>query len=408
MIELRGYFHRHKRFSVLNFIRRMGPSSVPQVSAATGLDRKVVTSVLGELNREGLVRQKELGASTGGRRPRLFELDPQFGIAVGVDIGLTHTRAVAVDIKGELIAGQTTKTVTGEGLIEGAIETIEMLLTKTRITRMLGIGVAMAGLLDPERTLVIFSPKFGSLKNLPLGKIIGDRFGVPVYLEDNARAMALGEKEFGVGRETDNFLCVNLATGIGLGIVINGQLYQGASNCAGELGHIVVEPAGPRCVCGNYGCLEVMASGLAIARQAQDALQQGVASSMREMVKGRLENITAKTVCQAAKSGDKLAFTIIEKAANYLAVGLAAVINLFNPEVIILAGGLSLAGDVIWEPINRRLKVHALEMPLSKVNIVFSELGELLGALGATTLVLNRIFEPTGLVLPKGEKGEIV
>ena len=405
---MREYLREQKKLSVLNFMRRKGPTSVPQISVATGLDRKVVRLLLDELKKEGLIRQKELGPSTGGRRPQLFELDSQFGITVGVDVGLTHTRAVAVNVKGELIGQQIRETVTGEGLIEGIIETIRKLVTKLKGNEILGIGIAMAGLIDPDETLVIFSPKFGSLRDLPLGKIVGDRFGVPVYLQDNARAMALGEKEFGIGRKTDNFICVNLATGIGLGIVINGELYQGAYNCAGELGHIVVEPTGPRCVCGNYGCLEVMASGLAIARQTQDALQQGVGSSMREMVNGRLENITAKTVCQAAKAGDRLAFTIIEKAADYLAIGLATLINLFNPEVIVLAGGLSLAGDVIWEPINRRLKVHALEIPLSKVRIVFSELGEILGALGATTLVLNRIFGPVGLALPEGGKDEIV
>lgn len=368
---------------------------MPDISAATAINRKTVKQLLEKLKQEGLIRQKALGVSTGGRRPQLFELDSQFGIAVGVDVGVTHTRVAAVNIKGEVVGHETSETVMGDGLVKGAIKTIGHLIRKLKHYRLLGIGIAMAGLSDPDETSVIYSPKFGILKNLPLGKIVSDKFGAPVYLQDNARAMALGEKEFGVGRGIKNFVCVNLATGIGLGIVINDQIYQGACNYAGELGHIVVEPTGPRCVCGNYGCLEVMASGLAIARQAQEALQQGVNSSLREMVDERLENITAKTVCEAAKAGDKLAFTIMEKAADYLAIGISTVVNLFNPEVIVLAGGLALAGDIILEPINRRLKVHALEIPLSKVKIVFSELGEILGALGATTLVLDNIFKPT-------------
>ncbi len=397
---LKAYLTQQKKGSILNFVRQKGPTSLSHLSAAIGLDRKGVRHFLDELKDEGLIRQKKLGPSTGGRRPQLFELDPRFGIAVGVDIGLTHTRAVALNIKGERVGQEIRETRMGQELVEGIMDTIQHLLAGLKDPPLLGIGMAMAGLSDPDKASMIFSPKFGNLRNLPLGKIAGDRFEAPVYLQGNAGAMALGERAFGMGRGTDDFVCVNMATGIGLGIVINGELYRGTSGYAGELGHIVVEPTGPRCVCGNYGCLEVMASGLAIARQAREALGQGVHSSVNEMVEGNLEKITAKMVCEAAKAGDKLAYTIIEKAADYLAMGLATVINLFNPEVIVLAGGLSLAGEVIREPITRRLKVHALEMPLNNVRIVFSELGETSGALGAATLVLDKIFNPSTLVWP--------
>lgn len=398
---MKEYLAQQKKYSVLNLVRRNDSISLSHLSATIGLDRKGVKCFLDELKGEGLIRQKKLGPSTGGRRPQLFELDPRFGIAVGVDIGLTHTRAVAVNIKGERVGQEIRETRTGQELVEGVMETITHLLAGCKDTPLLGIGMAMAGLSDPDKASMIFSPKFGNVRNLPLGQIVGDRFGVPVTLQGNAGAMALGEQAFGMGRGTDDFVCVNMATGIGLGIVINGELYRGASGYAGELGHIVVEPTGPRCVCGNYGCLEVMASGLAIARQAREALGQGVHSSIHGMVKGKLEAITAKIVCEAANAGDKLAYTIIEKAADYLAMGLATVINLFNPEVIVLAGGLSLAGEVIREPITRRLKVHALEMPLDKVRIGFSELGETSGALGATTLVLDKIFRPSTRVWPE-------
>ena len=398
---MKEYLTQQKKYSVLNLVRRSGPISLSHLSAAIGLDRKGVRHFLDELKNEGLIRQKKLGPSTGGRRPQLFELDPHFGIAVGVDIGLTHTRTVALDIKGELVGREIRETKPGQGLMDGVMETIEHLLAGRKAPPLLGIGMAMAGLSDPDKSSMIFSPKFGNVRDLPLGKIVGDRFGAPVTLQGNAGAMALGEQAFGMGRGTDDFVCVNMATGIGLGIVINGELYRGASGYAGELGHIVVEPTGPRCVCGNYGCLEVMASGLAIARQAREALRQGVHSSISGMVGGKLEEITAKIVCEAAKAGDKLAYTIIEKAADYLAMGLATVINLFNPEVIVLSGGLSLAGEVIREPITRRLKVHALEMPLSKARIVFSELGETSGALGAATLVLDKIFKPSTLAWPE-------
>ncbi|MFH1008201.1 MAG: ROK family transcriptional regulator [Candidatus Latescibacterota bacterium] len=388
---------QQKKNSVLNQIRRSGPISLSHLSDLIGLDRKSVKFLLDELKAEGLVRQKELGPSTGGRRPQLVELDPEYGIAVGVDIGLTQTRTVAVNIRKELVGQEIRKTKLGNDLVDGIIESIEHLLAGGKKAPLLGIGMAMAGLNDPDRALMIFSPKFGDVRDLPLGKLMGDRFGVPAMLQGNAAAMALGEQAFGVGRGVNDFVCVNMATGIGLGVVINGKLYRGASGYAGELGHIVVEPTGPRCVCGNYGCLEVMASGLALARQTREALEHGVHSSVDGMVAGKWEDITAKIVCEAARGGDKLAYTIIEKAGDYLAMGLATVINLFNPEVIVLSGGLSLACEGIREPITRRLKVHALEMPLNEARIVFSELGEASGALGAATLVLDRVFDPPAL-----------
>ena len=207
--------------------------------------------------------------------------------------------------------------------------------------------------------------------------------------------MALAEHWSGVARGIDNFIFVNVGVGIGCAIFIHGKLYRGVGGIAGEFGHITIDETGPRCNCGNYGCLETLASGPAISSRARQAIEEGVVSLIEKLAEGNLKDITTETVVEATKRGDKLAFNIMEKTGEYLGIGIADMINIFNPELIVIGAGVSQAGDILLKPLKRTVKARALQLSSSMVDIKVSQLGDSAGALGAAIMVLKDIFEPS-------------
>ncbi|MGD0353646.1 MAG: ROK family protein [Dehalococcoidia bacterium] len=250
-------------------------------------------------------------------------------------------------------------------------------------TELMGIGIAVAGILDTRRGMVSTSPNLPGWRNVPLRDIIAARSGLATYLINDASAAALGEQRFGAGRGFDNLLYLTVSTGIGGGIIINGELYSGADGCAGELGHMTIEANGPQCHCGNFGCLEALASGWAIAKEAVTRINQGERSSIAELVDGGVDNITAETVATAARRGDKVACDIVAKAANYLGIGLANLVNIFNPELIVIGGGLSKMGNMLLKPAREVIKERAFRLPAQSVRIVRARLGSNAGIIGA-------------------------
>jgi glucokinase len=263
--------------------------------------------------------------------------------------------------------------------------TINRSITQAKLknTELMGIGIATAGILDTRRGIVTASPNLPGWHNVPLRDVIAARSGLTTYLINDASAAALGEHRIGAGRGFDNLLYLTVSTGIGGGIIINGELYSGANGCAGELGHMTVEADGPQCHCGSFGCLEALASGWAIAKKAATCINQGGKSCITELVEGRVENITAETVATAARQGDRLACDIVAKAANYLGIGLANLVNIFNPELIIIGGGLSKMGDMLLEPARKVIKERAFRLPAQTVRIVRARLGSNAGIIGA-------------------------
>ena len=204
-----------------------------------------------------------------------------------------------------------------------------------------------------------------------------------MHLINDASAAALGEHRFGAGEGLNNMVYLTVSTGIGGGIIINRELYDGTDGCAAEIGHMVIEVDGPKCNCGNSGCLEVMASGTAIAREAQRYIDQGQRSSLTEFSKHSTGGITAEVVAQAAKNGDTVAFEVIRRAAFYLGIGIANVVNIFNPEMVIIGGGVSKTGELLLKPARKVVKQKVFKLPASTVHIVRSRLGDNAGILGA-------------------------
>jgi len=320
----------------------------------------------------------------------------QQGLPVlAVDIGGTKIIAAVFSTDGQLLAKDVYPTLAGDGVsavIERIFTAIDRLLSQniTEISQLDCIGIAVAGAIDSNRGLVTVSPNLPGWLDVPLRYIVQDRYQVDAFLVNDASAAALGEHRFGVGRGVSNLILLTLGTGIGGGIVINGEMYCGVCGSAGEIGHMVIDVNGPECACGNRGCLEALASGTAVARDAIRRITQGEKSSLVEMAEGKIESITAETVGTAARNGDSLALDVLSRAANYLGVGMVNLVNIFNPEMIVLGGGMAKLGSLFIDPAKRVVAERAFPISAQAVRIVTAQLGNEAGVYGAAAFALEQ------------------
>lgn len=307
---------------------------------------------------------------------------------VAVDLGGTKIIAALVSADGRMLFEQriTTDAHAGLDVVVGRLfSAIDLVIEKSSLSLsdLHGISVAAAGSMDLEKGIITLSPNLPGWRDVPLRDIVHDHYKIDSYLVNDAQAAALGEHRFGVGRGTRYLVLLTLGTGIGGGIIINGRLYNGVKGSGGEIGHMTIDLRGPRCACGNVGCLEVMASGTAVARDTVARITSGAKTALLDMVGGDLRLITAEKVGIAARSGDPLCREIIATAAGYIGVGLVNLTNIFNPEMIVLGGGMSSLGDMLLEPACKLVKERAFPLSAATVRIVLAELGNDAGVYGA-------------------------
>ncbi len=377
------------RAAILKLIRERGPISRTALARLSRLTAATAFSIVDELIGLGLVREKGIGASQGGRRPMLFEFNPDAFAAVGIDLRANQMIAMVTDLDAHPLAkvvhpyrGGIDGPEAARLISEAAQKAIH--ISGVPLGKLVGLGVSVPGLIDIDGGVVVKAVNLG-WEEVSLRKLLNERLDLPLHIIGNADALALGETHFGAGRGVENLICINVGTGVGSGIVIGGQLYRGPDGTAGEIGHMTVDEDGPQCRCGNYGCLERLAAGPAIAERAIKGLKQGAISSIRELVKDKLEEVTAQVVAEAANSGDGFARSILAETGRYLGVGIASVINLLNPEMVIVGGGVSQAGELLFEPLRQAVQRRALEVPAQRVRIVPAALGMEASAIGAAT-----------------------
>jgi glucokinase len=287
----------------------------------------------------------------------------------------THSEAGATDVVDRLV-----------GLAERAIATTRREAPGAEI---LGVGVGAPGPLDTKRGIVLLTPNLGWV-NMPLRQLIHDRLGLPAALDNDANCAVLGEWWVGAARGARHAIGITIGTGIGGGLIVDGRLYHGASDVAGEIGHTTIDTEGRRCKCGNYGCLEAYASGPNIALRAVEEMEAGAESRLRALVGGDLSKITAQTVYQAAADGDELALEVVNDTAKFLGVGIGNLLNVFNPEVVVVCGGVTLAGDHLFEPLRREVARRAFKPAVSACRIVPGELAGTAGVYGAAKIFLDQ------------------
>lgn len=313
---------------------------------------------------------------------------------IAVDIGGTQIRAALCDAAGTIYRRVADLTAGHEGP-DAVMSRIERAIRQVWPAdgQVIAIGVAAPGPLDPWSGVVLDAPNVPGWKDYPLRDIIQERFDTPALAGNDANLAALAEQRFGAGQGKSDLIYITVSTGVGGGIIVNGELVLGGHGLAGELGHIIVEPDGPRCGCGNRGCLEALASGPSIARQARQRILAGESSYILDLVQGDSNDISAKIVSEAAQSGDLLAVDVFRQAGVYLGIGLVSLLHLFDPNIVIIGGSVSKAGDLLFKPAREVVRQRCMaDHYWRDTPIVPAALGDDVGLLGALALLLTSSF----------------
>jgi N-acetylglucosamine repressor len=353
-----------------------------------------IISLLNELKNEGVIEELGQGNSSGGRRPNLYgNMEDAFYI-VGISINIYQTTVTIFNAKNQKITDDQVISLTishGIAIVDPIVEFTEGIIRENKIPRekILGIGVEMPGLVDSETGI----NKTYMVSKQPVSEVFMKKFGINVLIENDAKARAFAELRFGAARLKKNVLTVHLDWGIGLGIIVNGKLYKGRDGFAGEFGHLPMIDKGILCKCGKKGCLETIASGTAIVRLAKEGMKAGRSSLLGQLVDQDPEKIEIRKVVQAAAMGDQYSISILANVGHWLGKGLAYLIQIFNPELIILGGHMSEANQFLLPPIQQ--SIHNFTNPElgNDIQIKISELGSHAGIQGVAALLLERLLD---------------
>lgn len=390
------FLKRLNQTIILDIIREHKAISKIELSEITGLSPTAVGSIVSELQKQRYIYEAGTGESKGGRRPRLLQLKPGSYYSVGVDFDVDYMNLVLVDITGQII-GQKSCKVAGWNSIEKVVEKLELMIKEavgeyiTYGQKLLGIGVSIPGLIDWEKAEVIMAPNLG-WKNINF-KLHMDRYkDVPLYIENEAMASAICENWVGSCQGIENFICINIKSGIGAGIFINGKPYRGVGGTAGEIGHIAVDENGPRCGCGNFGCLETMASAGYIEQKARKMARQGLSAKLAGFED--INKISIDDVAKAARNGDETSADILRESGRYLGIAIANMINILNPAKVVVGKEFTKYADLVLDTVKNVVECNALKAPTADVEIVSSEIGDRASTIGAALIPVKNLFNP--------------
>ena len=317
---------------------------------------------------------------------------------LGIDIGGTNLVAGCVANDGSRLEGYLTEPTRPEEGADGVIARIVDLARRSLAglaaaepgATVAGVGIGAPGPLDTHRGIVLLSPNLGWV-NMPLRDRVAGELALPCALDNDANCAVLGEHWRGAAKGTRHALGITIGTGIGGGLILEGRLYHGASDCAGEIGHTTIEVNGRRCACGNYGCLEAYASGPAIARRALEAMEAGAESSLADLMRRDPTSVTAQVVYEAATTGDPLAREVVQDTARFLGAGIANLVNVYNPEVVVVCGGVTQAGDTLFVPLRREVSRRAFRPAVEVCRILPGALPGTAGVVGAARVFLDAL-----------------
>jgi len=317
-------------------------------------------------------------------------------LILGIDLGGSKILTAVVKSEGEVLSSNESTTRATEGqdiVIQSIVDSAHSAMKQVSctISEISAIGIGAPGISNPEAGILFTSPNLPGWRNVLLRDIIQNKLDKKAFLINDANAAALGELYFGAARNTHNFIYVTLSTGIGGGIVIDGKIYTGAIGTAGEIGHMTIDDNGPICNCGNKGCWEALASGTSLAREAKRRIKEGAKTSILKYTEGDLEKVTAPIIHSAAEQGDKLARDLIARTGYYVGVGIANLINIFNPELIVVGGGLSNIGDMLLKPAFKEAADRSYKEAFQAVRLVSAGLGRNSGVLGAAAFALQEM-----------------
>lgn len=385
---LRGTFEFMKsvnKTTILNKIRLTGSISRADISRETGITPPTVSSIVRELIRDNLVIESHLGQSIGGRKPTLLQLKEDGYYVIGMDAGSKTIKGIVSDLVGNIYSREEVEihpNITKEEFLTSLSALVEQLLKgyKQHLGKFLGIGVAMHGIIDIKSGTSLTSVNSG-LISVPIKETLEERFDLPVFVENNSRAMTIGEYWFGNGGTTKRFAVINIGRGVGAGLIVDNKLIHGAQGVNGEIGHASISLDGERCSCGNIGCFETFVTGDAIVRRAKRSIANAP------------ENLTAEKVYYLAKQGRKEYIQVLEETGKFIGIGIVNFIHTVNPHKIVLGGGVLKSKEFLFPSILRTISERVLLDKFREETIIeVSKLGDDITVLGAAALLLNELF----------------
>lgn len=393
---------------VLNILRHHAPLSRAELATYSGLNRSTISAIINVLLEDKLVQETILQSDRIGRPGMLLELNPSGGFAVGIEIGVDFISLVVTDFVANVLWRQRVESDPGDEqpvFLERAYALTERALGEgySRGLRPLGIGLGVPGLIDLRLGELKFAPNLG-WENIPLRQLWTDRFHLPVFVDNEAKAAALGECYFGVARGMSDFIFLNAGVGLGSGIMIDGKLFRGSHGYASEVGHMIMNPQGELCGCGKRGCWETQVGPRAVIRRFRETLRKGVPSTVLHAADNDLGNITFETVANAALQGDAAALEAMHEVGEHLGFGIANLINIFNPQMVVLGGELNYASKILLPVVEQVIASNAMKLESQSLKIVASAHGRDACVMGAAALVLDDILHEPGFT--NNSKGE--
>lgn len=366
---------------VLDKIKYNSPISRASVASQVGLNKGTVSSLVNDLLEEHLVYESGPGESSGGRRPVMLLFNEKAGYSIGIDLGVNYLLGVLTDLNGNIHTEKqiTFKNLSYEEIEIKLFETIEFLLTSTPECPhgVIGIGVGVPGIVDKDDNILL-APNL-NWRNINLKEVLEERYNLPIIIENEANAGAYGEKNFGAGKDFENVIYVSAGIGIGVGLILNGSLYKGSNGFSGELGHMTIQADGAKCRCGNEGCWELYASEQALTRKAE---KLDIPSDMQD-----LEGLVT-----LAEGGNNEIIELFEQTGDYLGIGINNIINIFNPQQVIIGNRLAYSEKWLKKPLNKRIANQALWFQQNDLQIDFSELSTRSTALGVAAFSIENFL----------------
>jgi predicted NBD/HSP70 family sugar kinase len=381
-----------KNVAILEAIKRYGPISRTDISKLTKLNIVTVSNYVNNFIEQGIVIEKGLDISSGGRRPTIVVLNPKASYVMGVDLGVFHVTAVLTDLEGSIVSrtkGARPKD-SADSVVKVLIDQIDQIIQGSGVDpkKIRGIQIGASGVIDREVGTIRCTEGVASIY-VPITTLVSERFKVPVKLEHDVTTAAYGEWSLGAGNDVDIMLF--MYSGVGCGMIINGEIYHGISGTAGEIS-IKDQLDFTDVWIGNISALKPWAAHLGIPDDAREAIKAGGVSKISDLVKGELDRIMLETVFEAVKEGDKLAAEIVQKAGERLGIRIAFLINLLNPGAVVIGGGIEVAGPILIEAVKKMVRLCSFEEMANAVKIVPARLGGDCVAIGAASLVIRDVF----------------
>ncbi len=384
------YINKHAALDLIRFTP--GGISRTELAGRMNLTRAAVTAIVNDLIESGIIREAESRVGSSGRPPIILEINPERGVVAGIDMGATHVTVVLANFSARVLQEQEIPldiTLGPEPCLKRANELLQSLLEKAGVPsdEVLAIGVGVPGPINAGEGTVIAPPIMPGWDHFPIRDTLEESWNCPVSLNNDAELGALGEWAYGSGRGEQNLVFVKVGSGVGAGLLLDGKIYHGATGAAGEIGHIATNDNGPLCTCGNRGCLEAYTGGKAIAKEAQEAVRAGRRTQLSGLTP--VEAITARDVSHAARCGDLLSQQILARAGSHLGVAIASLVNLFNPNMIVVGGGVAQIGDLFLEPVREAVQRRSLPAAAHTVRITTALLGRRSASMGAVVQALG-------------------